>query len=197
MTSVPVTAFGEVGASASYTITDGTTTISGSKAIPASGKWNLNPNVSSLKDGTLTLTVTETDPAGNPTVQTATIVKKTTPPAAPTVALNPLDDSGSSSERLRHERLGAALHTSPRAAGTTTTVYVNGVVYTGQKLADGSYTVTAVSTDAYGNVVDRNGPAHARDRHDAPVRQLLDLGREDDQRPARGGEPEPDAPALR
>src|SRR5262249_55714244 len=149
--SVPITATGEVGASASYTITDGTTTISGSKSIPASGKWNLNPNVSSLKDGTLTLTVTETDPAGNPTVQTATIVKKTAAPPAPTVALNPLDDNGISSSDY------ITTVTSPRftittVTGTTTTTYVNGVVYTGQKLADGRYTVTATAADAFGNV---------------------------------------------
>jgi hypothetical protein len=157
VTSVPITAFGEVGASASYTISDGTTTISGSKSIPASGKWNLNPNVSSLKDGTLTLTVTETDAAGNPTVQTATIVKRTTPPPTPTVTLNPLDDSGSSASDYVTS-VSAPRITVTAAAGTTTTVYVNGAVYTGQKLADGSYTVTAVSFDAYGNASTGTAP---------------------------------------
>jgi hypothetical protein len=32
------------------------------------------------------------------------------------------------------------------------TVFVNGTAYTGQRLADGSYTVTATAADAYGNV---------------------------------------------
>jgi hypothetical protein len=36
--------------------------------------------------------------------------------------------------------------------GAATTVYLNGAVYTGAPLADGTYTVTATATDAAGNV---------------------------------------------
>ena len=109
------------------------------------------PSLTKLKDGPVTLTVTETDAEGNQSVATANLLKATVPPAAPTVTLNPLDDSGISSSDY------ATSVTSPRftvtaAPGTTTTVYVNGVVYTGQTLADGKYTVTAKSTDVAGNV---------------------------------------------
>ncbi len=140
--------------SLSYSITDGTTTLSGSRGgngLPGSGKWSFSPAVGQLADGPLTLTVTEGDSFGNQTVYTATIIKAATPPPAPTVALNPLDDNGVSNSDY------VTTVTSPRfnvnsAAGTTTTVYVNGTVYTGQNLADGRYTVTAKATDAYGNV---------------------------------------------
>ena len=100
--------------------------------------------LTSLKDGTMTLTVTETDAEGNQTVQHDQPVKETVAPAAPTVALNPLDDSGISNSDYVTSVTSAALHRH-RGAGTTTTVYVNGVVYTGQKLADGTYTVTAIA----------------------------------------------------
>jgi hypothetical protein len=153
VTSFQITAFGEVGASVSYTITDGKATLTGTRSsIPSSGKWNANPNLSSLKDGTLTLTVTETDPAGNPTVQTISIYKATVPPPAPTVALNPLDDSGISNSDYVTNLTAPRFTVSDTQSGTTLTAYVNGVVYTGQKLADGTYTVTATAADAYGNV---------------------------------------------
>jgi hypothetical protein len=151
VSAVQIIATSEVGDPGTYTLTDGTTTLSGSKAIPSSGKWNINPNVASLKDGTLTLTVTVTDAAGNASVSTTTFVKDTVPPPAPTVTLNPLDDSGLSSTDY------VTSVTRPRFTVTDSqnvasfTVYVNGVVYTGQTLAPGSYTVTATATDAAGN----------------------------------------------
>jgi hypothetical protein len=72
-------------------------------------------------------------------------------PATPTVALNPASDSGvSSTDYITNVNAPQLVTTS--ASGTTVTVYVNGVAYTGQKLADGSYTVTAIATDQAGNV---------------------------------------------
>jgi hypothetical protein len=149
--SIPIVATGEVNAQGTYTLTDGTKTVSGSKAIPASGKWNINANATSLKDGTLTLTVTLTDAAGNATTVTTTLFKDTIAPPAPTVALNPLDDSGASNSDYVTNVTSPRFNVSAQS-GATVTVYVNGVVYTGQQLASGSYTVTATATDAYGNV---------------------------------------------
>jgi hypothetical protein len=148
--SFSITACGEVGASMTYSISDGTTTISGSRAsVPASGKWNANPNLATVKNGPITLIVTETDPAGNPTVQTIHLTKQVVTLATPTVALAPTSDSGASGcDYITNV-------TTPKFAvtagsGTTTTVYVNAVAYTtGQVLAAGS---TAVSVDPYGNV---------------------------------------------
>ncbi len=72
-------------------------------------------------------------------------------PATPTVTLSAASDSGSSSTDSITKVTSPVFNTSS-AAGTTVAVYVNGVLYTGQHLANGSYTVTAVATDTYGNV---------------------------------------------
>jgi hypothetical protein len=150
-TSFPITVYGEYQDTVSYTITDGTTTITSTRSsIPASGKWNANPNLSSLKNGAVTLTVTEVDPAQNQAMQTVSLYKQVATVAAPSVALNPSSDSGvSSSDYVTN--VSAPLFVTSSASGTTVAVFVNGVAYTGQTLADGKYTVTAVATDAYGN----------------------------------------------
>src|SRR5260370_14088128 len=62
-------------------MTDGTTTQSGTKVITSSGQWNLPVTVTSFKEGPITLTVTVTDPAGNPTVTVSHLVKDTVAPA--------------------------------------------------------------------------------------------------------------------
>jgi Bacterial Ig-like domain/RTX calcium-binding nonapeptide repeat (4 copies) len=149
--SVAVT--GTAAASISYAVTDGTTTVSASSTIGKSGTYSVSPSLTTLKDGTVTLTVTETDAAGNQSVYTAAVTKDTVAPAVPTVALNPARDSGSSNSDYITDVTAAPdffLVTAP--PGTTTTVYVNGVAYTGQTLAAGTYTITATATDAAGNV---------------------------------------------
>jgi hypothetical protein len=72
--------------------------------------------------------------------------------ATPTVALSPLSDSGYSSSDSITNVTTPRFTTADATAGTTVVVYLNGVAYTGQTLAAGSYTVTAVATDQYGNV---------------------------------------------
>jgi hypothetical protein len=136
-----------------YSITDGTTTLSsgGSNWVNGSGAWGFSPDVSTLKDGNLTLTVTEGDAYGNLTVYTAVIPKGTVAPKAPTVALNASSDSGVSNIDYITNVVNPSFVTTS-AAGTSVTVYVNGAVYTGQTLASGTYTVTATATDAFGNV---------------------------------------------
>jgi hypothetical protein len=77
--------------------------------------------------------------------------------AAPTVALNPASDSGvSSSDYITN--VTAPQFTTTTPSGTTVAVYVGGVAYTGQTLAPGSYTVTAVASDAYGNSATGTAP---------------------------------------
>jgi hypothetical protein len=152
VSSYSMTAFAQPGSSLSCTITDvGNTTISGSRSsVPASGKWNANPSLSTLKDGLLTLVFTELDPAGNTSTNTIYVTKSTVAPSAPTIALSPSSDSGVSSTDYI-TKINNPVFTTTAAASSIVTVYVNGAVYTGQHLPDGSYTVTATATDVYGN----------------------------------------------
>jgi hypothetical protein len=147
-------ASGEPGATIGYTITDGKTTITNSKGgtVPSSGKWNVNVNLSKFNNGPVTLTVTEIDPAGNPTVVTTNLYEMVQSVATPTVALNSLSDSGYLNSDYITNVAAPLFTTADATAGTTVAVYVNGVAYTGQTLAAGSYTITAIATDQYGNV---------------------------------------------
>ncbi|WP_423801882.1 LysM peptidoglycan-binding domain-containing protein [Neobacillus sp. SAB-20_R2A] len=70
----------EEGASVKITVSDGTTNIA-KTAMISNGKFNLNFDVASLKDGTLTLEIMLTDKAGNASiVQTSTVIKDTVVP---------------------------------------------------------------------------------------------------------------------
>ncbi|HMC71305.1 MAG TPA: hypothetical protein VKJ07_19270, partial [Mycobacteriales bacterium] len=71
---------GETGTTVSYSVTDGTTSLSGSKFFNGSNKWQPAMNLSSYKNGPITLTVTETDTAGNPTVVVTHLIKDSTTP---------------------------------------------------------------------------------------------------------------------
>src|SRR4029077_9501262 len=153
--SFAVTAYAEVGSTVRYTVSDGTTSLSGGpRSIPASGKWNVSTSLSSLKDGTLTISFTATDPAGNNNVSTGTVLKPPVAPPAPTLTLNAADDSGISSTdwvtSVRTPRLSAAA-ASGSYPGTTVALTVNGTAYSGAPLADGSYSVIATATDIAGN----------------------------------------------
>jgi hypothetical protein len=154
LTNYQFTAYGEPGATIGYVITDGRNTLSNSKGgtIPASGKWNVNLNLSKFNNGPVTLTVTETDPAGNPTVSTTNVTKMVQTVATPTITLSSSSDSGYSNSDWITNLNTPQLTGKSTTAGTTVAVYVNGVPYAGQTLADGRYTVTAIATDTYGNV---------------------------------------------
>jgi hypothetical protein len=150
-TAVPLTVAGEVGAKVAYSITDGSHTVSGAGTIGSGGSLSLSVNVSTFLDGTLTASATLTDAAGNVGAPgTRTAQKLTVKPAAPTVALNPASDSGTSNSDYI-TNVNKPQFTTTSGSGTTVAVYVNGVAYTGQTLADGTYTVTAIATDQAGN----------------------------------------------
>jgi hypothetical protein len=145
-----VTFSGQAGTILYYSLTDGNGVLFENQTIAAGGVNSATLNLASLNDGTLTMTATLTDNAGNTSaVTTVTTTKITGVPVGPSVSLNSLDDSGASNaDYITNVR-------SPRFTVTgsgTPTVYVNGSVYTGQVLADGLYTVTATLTDAAGNV---------------------------------------------
>jgi hypothetical protein len=99
----------------------------------------------------VTLTVTETEANGNKTVYTEKLVNYTAVIETPTVALNPKSDSGpSNTDYITSDNKPEFIVTTP--PGTTATIYVNGVAYTGQALVNGSYQVTVIASDAHGNL---------------------------------------------
>jgi hypothetical protein len=149
--AAPLTISGEAGATAAYTVSDGAHAVSGSALVGSAGSVSVSLNLSTLADGTLTATASLTDPARNVgPAGTTTATKSAVRPATPTVALNPASDSGASSSDYV-TNVNTPQFAVGNASGTTAAVYVNGVAYTGQKLADGSYTVTATATDQAGN----------------------------------------------
>nr|MDA8357774.1 hypothetical protein [Actinomycetota bacterium] len=139
-------------ATVSISASDGTTTLTDSGWLNGSMTWlTSNWDLSALHDGPITLTVEETDPYGNVVVQTYQVEKTTKRPGSPTVALTPASDSGPSSTDYVTNVTTPSFLVTPGATAVSTTVYVNGVPYTGQVLPTGTYTVSAVSVNVAGN----------------------------------------------
>ncbi len=125
---------GEAWTTVDYTLSDGTTWASDEMVIDDTGRAAAVLDLSNFVDGAITTTVTIMDVNGNNSVYgQATTTKITVVPAAPvSVALDPRDDSGISS--------------------TDNLTNVNDVLYSGQALADGFYSMKATLTDPAGNV---------------------------------------------
>ncbi|WP_336223541.1 BapA/Bap/LapF family large adhesin [Enterobacter bugandensis] len=145
--------------------------IIGTVAVPSSGLWSFTPP-SPLADGTYVLTATATDAAGNPSGQSNawTIIVDGTAPAAPVIT-QVVDDVP---ERTGSLDLNETTNDStPTLSGTaeanaTVTIRVDGVdigttVADGlgawsftpdTPIAEGQHTLTAVATDAAGNISD-------------------------------------------
>jgi hypothetical protein len=102
-------------------------------------------------DGVDSVAVEVVDAFGNTLTASTAVQLDRTPPAQPTLALNALDDHGMSSTDFVTNVAAPRVVVSGEA-GATPTVYVDGVLYTGQTLADGTHTLTATLTDAAGNV---------------------------------------------
>jgi len=156
----------ETNAIASYVVTDGKHTQTGTKAINSSGKWNLPITASAFNDGPVTITVTVTDPAGNTTTVVTTVFKDTAAPAGtftiagttingvvavtnPALSITPSFTAASGIASVLYSVNGGA------AAPTVTLPSVDGV-----------YTVTALVISNAGNSagfsksvrLDRTGP---------------------------------------
>ena len=135
--------------------------------VNATSTWELDASGLGLADGDYTVTVTVSDPDGNPSSHNDTLKIDTAAPAvAPTVAIGIFDSA-------TPEISG----TATLATGEVLTVEVNGVTYTAgdgnlthdaglntwslqipnaNALNDGTYLVTATVTDEAGNVAENN-----------------------------------------
>ncbi|HBU6132619.1 BapA/Bap/LapF family large adhesin [Enterobacter sp. 168J2] len=143
--------------------------IIGTVAVPSSGLWSFTPP-SPLADGTYVLTATATDAAGNPSGQSNawTIIVDGTAPEAPVITQVVDDVPGRTGSLDLNETTNDSTPTlsGTAAANATVTIRVDGVdigttVADGlgawsftpdTPIAEGPHTLTAVATDAAGNV---------------------------------------------
>ena len=135
------------------------------------GTWTLADDaIATLAEGNYTATVTATDPDGNVSTNTGTVVVDTTAPTAPTV------DAGNGTEITGTAEAGATVNVDIDGDGTPDfTVIADGdgnwSVTPGTPLADG-VVVTATATDEAGNT---SGPASDTVDAVAPVVAINDL----------------------
>jgi hypothetical protein len=160
---------------AAFNLTDGVHTFTGSKTITASGQWNANQSFTGLNDGNVTLTVTSTDVAGNPTVVTYNLIKETNGATGsfsiagttingvvattnPTLALSLGFAAPSGIASVAYSTNGGSTYGAAQAYSTSASLALSG--------ADGLYTVAVKVTTNAGTVtvftkqvrLDRTGP---------------------------------------
>ena len=151
-TSLTLTIGGPAGATASIFVTDETNTVAATATIGPGGTVTVAVDVSLLADGPLTALASVRDIMGHTALATSIgITNDTVAPNAPTVVLDPASDTGASSSDYV-TNITSPVFIVTGETGATARVYVNGVLYTGQVLAAGSYVVTATLTDSAGNV---------------------------------------------
>jgi Ca2+-binding RTX toxin-like protein len=147
--SVPVTLTGPVGSAATYTVSDGTTSITNTLTITGSND-TVSVDTTGLSDGTLTVTVVVHDILGNwETPGPAGVLKDTTSPSASapgSLARN--NDAGEGWATVSDDALGSASATD---AGGIASIVRSGVPG-GNRFAIGTTTITYTITDVAGNV---------------------------------------------
>ncbi|MGK8732415.1 Ig-like domain-containing protein [Enterobacter hormaechei] len=121
--------------------------------VDASGKWSVGVPasvISALTDGTVTLSATITDSAGNSSTQTHDVVVNT---ASVALTVNTL----SGDDVINAAEAGASLvingSSAQFASGTQVTINLNGKSYTATIQSDGSWTTTVPAADV-GTLVD-------------------------------------------
>ncbi|MGM8438174.1 Ig-like domain-containing protein [Enterobacter hormaechei subsp. xiangfangensis] len=115
--------------------------------VDASGKWSVGVPasvISALTDGTVTLSATITDSAGNSSTQTHDVVVNT---ASVALTVNTL----SGNDVINAAEAGASLvingSSAQFASGTQVTINLNGKSYTATIQSDGSWTTTVPAAD--------------------------------------------------
>ncbi|MEX2113841.1 MAG: Ig-like domain-containing protein, partial [Pirellulales bacterium] len=156
---------GEVGATISLTVTDGTLVTSTYTGVVAGdGNWVIvDIDVSTLNDGTITYSVTATDAAGNVSApDTLTAEKDTVAPAVEiTLATDPIDPGNETDASASGTGEVGATIVLFVTDGSNNTIDYNTIVagdgtwaFTGidvSGLDDGTITYTVTATDAAGN----------------------------------------------
>ncbi|MCU4071241.1 Ig-like domain-containing protein [Enterobacter hormaechei subsp. steigerwaltii] len=115
--------------------------------VDASGKWSVGvpaSDISALTDGTVTLSATITDSAGNSSTQTHDVVVNT---ASVALTVNTL----SGDDVINAAEAGASLvingSSAQSASGTQVNITLNGKSYTATIQSDGSWTTTVPAAD--------------------------------------------------
>jgi hypothetical protein len=158
--AVRVSGDAESGATVDVTLSDGTTTITGS-VVATFDRYASTLDASTLEDGTITARVIATDTGGNVSAPVTDTALKDTISVQPTVTVNPgvinaADQRSVTIEGTAEEGASVAITvtdgfdeiaaTAPAPAGTY------GATIDATELADGALTARAVATDAVGNV---------------------------------------------
>ncbi|MGX9221460.1 Ig-like domain-containing protein [Massilia varians] len=181
----------EAGATVKLYDSNGSTEL-GSTTADGSGRWSITS--SNLANGPHALTVKATDAAGNTSAASSALNLSidTSAPAAPSVPdLEASSDTGYSDS---DDITGSATPTFTGTAesGTTVSLYdgstklgsavaVNGTwTITSSVLASGSHDITAVATDAAGNVGAASAPLTVRVVTDSPATVVSSLAISDD-----------------
>src|SRR5439155_634202 len=172
-TAVPTVVSGPAGSVVNYTVSDGTTTVSGTGTIGADGMLPVVLDLSGLSDSVLTTTVT---PVGAASLST-TLIKSTAPPAAPGLSLPKYVYLGNRSAVPIAVAGEAGATATVSVTDGTTTVTGNGTVGTGgtatisldlSLLKEGIVTATGYLTDQAGNQGARGLAANATKNTIAP-----------------------------
>ena len=139
----------------------------GTATVGADGKWSFTPG-DPINPDSYQITITATDPAGNVSLPSNAITLNIdiTPPAAPTIiAVNDnvgtiqgnlapgaiTDDTTPTIRGTGTDGDTITLYNGSTIIGTTTVVGATWSITPGTALANGSYTLTAIATDAAGN----------------------------------------------
>ncbi|MRV73970.1 DUF4214 domain-containing protein [Duganella sp. FT92W] len=159
------TGTGEANASVKLYDTDGTTLL-GTTTADGAGKWSITS--STLSSGSHTLTVKQSDAAGNTSAASSALtatIDNTAPTAPATPVLSPASDSGTSGDFLTNVTTPVITGASEANAtvklydtdgttllGTTTADGAGKWSITSSTLSSGSHTLTVKQTDVAGNV---------------------------------------------
>ena len=157
------------GASASITLSDGTTTLGPTTVTISNGTYSQSFNTTTLADGTITVSVTVRDAAGNvgPPATTTAAKDVVAPPAPTSVVVPAFVTSGTlpvsgGAEPGSTVRVAATDSAVPPATATKTVVTGSdgrwSLDLNVSGLAEGSLSVASTATDAAGNT----GPATTR-----------------------------------
>ena len=155
--AVPVSGSAEAGATVTVSATSpgSATPVTGTATASASG-WSLNLDLTSLKDGTVTYTVTVKDAAGN--TSTAVTASDTKDTVAPVLTITAPMYASTSSKVTGTTETGTVVNVTVRDSAlnaVTTQVTPTGTSWSTtidiSSLGDGTLTYTSSTTDAAGN----------------------------------------------